>query len=315
MRGWFPRISRDVLRISRGCLARAGDGAVVARRFLAGHVWQTVAAGVALVAVIAATLAATSSGSGTSPRDAAPRAHQLVLPAGALPVRVSAADLAKLPRATTYTSIPSAPRDPAPFAVASGLVVRPLTPQVLYAGPGKPPVAVLPTTELGGPTWVPVVQTSPGWERVLLPSRPNRLTGWIYTGATGSSQLDTRRSAYLVRIKVGARKLSAYYDGRPLGTWTVAVGAPATPTPTGRTFLLALLAPPHPTYSPLILPLGFHSNTLTTFGGGPGTVGLHGWPDSSVFGRAVSHGCVRVPATALHVLSQVPLGSLVLITA
>jgi lipoprotein-anchoring transpeptidase ErfK/SrfK len=311
MRGWFPRVSRDVRRISRGCLARASDGAVVARRFLAGHVWQSVAAGVTLVAVIAAALAATSGGAGASPGDAAPRAHQHRLVA---PVRVSAAALAKLPRATTYTSIPSAPGDPAPFAVTSGLVVRPLKPQILYAGPGKPPVAVLPTTELGGPTWVPVVQTSPEWERVLLPSRPNRATGWIYTGATGS-QLDTRRSAYLVRIKVGARKLSAYYDGRPLGTWTVAVGAPATPTPTGRTFLLALLAPPHPTYSPLILPLGFHSNTLTTFGGGPGTVGLHGWPDSSVFGRAISHGCVRVPAAALHVLSQIPLGSLILITA
>ena len=311
MRGWLPRVSRDVLRISRGCLARADNGAARARRFLAGHVWQSVAAVVGLVAIIAAALAATS-GSGTPPGDAAPRAyhHRPVLPVG-----VSAAVLAKLPRATTYTSIPSAPGDPAPFAVTSGLVVRPLTPQVLYAGPGKPPVCVLPTTELGGPTTQPVVQTSPGWERVLLPSRPNRATGWIYTGASGGAKLDTRRSAYLVQIKVGARKLSASYDGRSLGTWTVAVGAPATPTPTGRTFLLALLAPPHPTYSPLILPLGFHSNTLTTFGGGPGTVGLHSWPDSSVFGRAVSHGCVRVPATALHVLSQIPLGSLVLITA
>jgi lipoprotein-anchoring transpeptidase ErfK/SrfK len=93
------------------------------------------------------------------------------------------------------------------------------------------------------------------------------------------------------------------------------VGAPGTPTPTGRTFLLALLAPPSPTYSPLILPLGTHSSALSTFGGGPGTVGLHGWPDPSVFGHAISNGCVRVPATALRVLSKIPLGTLVLITA
>jgi hypothetical protein len=66
----------------------------------------------------------------------------------------------------------------------------------------------------------------------------------------------------------------------------VAVGAAGPPTPAGRTFLLALLAPPRPTYSPLILPLGPHSNTLSTFGGGPGTVGLHGWPDPSAFGHA-----------------------------
>ncbi|MCP9981085.1 L,D-transpeptidase [Actinomadura madurae] len=69
------------------------------------------------------------------------------------------------------------------------------------------------------------------------------------------------------------------------------------------------------TPSPTVLPLGTHSATLDTFGGGPGTVALHGWPDASVFGKAITHGCVRVPADALKALSRVPLGSLVLITA
>jgi lipoprotein-anchoring transpeptidase ErfK/SrfK len=265
-------------------------------------------AGAVLTAVGTAVLTAACSGSTAG--HAAPQAQHIAAPAG-----ISGAELARLPRATTYASIPAAPRDPAPFAATGGLVVHPLTPQIVYAGPGKRPVAVLPAAELGSPTWVPVVQRSPGWERVLLPSRPNRATGWIYTAGARGPQLDTRRSAYLIRISTGARKLSVYDGSRPLGTWTVAVGAPATPTPTGRTFLLALLAPLHPTYSPLIMPLGFHSNTLTTFGGGPGTVGLHGWPKPSVFGRAVSHGCVRVPATVLHVLSRVPLGSLVVITS
>jgi hypothetical protein len=229
-------------------------------------------------------------------------------------VRVSAAELARLPRATTFTRIPAAPLDQDPFAVSGGLVVHPLAPQVLYAAPGKQPIAVLPATELGTPTWVPVVQTSPGWDRVLLPSRPNRTTGWVFTGGPEGSRLEIRRSAYLIRIQVGDRKLSVDDGGGALGTWTVAVGAVGTPTPVGRTFLLALLAPPRPTYSPLILPLGLHSNALSTFGGGPGTVGLHGWPDPSVFGHAVSNGCVRVPVAALHVLSGVPLGTLVLIT-
>jgi lipoprotein-anchoring transpeptidase ErfK/SrfK len=230
------------------------------------------------------------------------------------PVRVSAAELARLPRATTYARITAAPVDQDPFAMTGGLVVHPLEPQVLYAAPGKQPVAVLPATELGGPTWVPVVQAGPGWDRVLLPSRPNRATGWIFTGQNQGARLEIRRSTYLIRIQVGPRRLSVDDGGRSLGTWTVAVGAPGTPTPAGRTFVLASLAPPHPTYSPLILPLGLHSNTLTAFGGGPGTVGLHGWPDRSVFGHAVSNGCVRVPAAALRVLSGVPLGTLVLIT-
>jgi lipoprotein-anchoring transpeptidase ErfK/SrfK len=306
MRGWSQRTGRDVLRLIRDALARAGDRAPAVRRFLAGHVRLAAGTGTVLAAAVAAVLAVTLSGSSAPPGHRGPGAQRVVLP-----VAVPAAELAKLPRATTYASIPAAPGDPAPFALTSGLVVHPLAPQVVYSGPGKPAVAVLPSTELGAPTWVPVVQGSPGWERVLLPSRPNRATGWIYTGG---SQLDTRRSTYLVRINVGARKLSILNGGRLLGTWTAAVGARATPTPTGRTFLLALLAPPRRTYSPLILPLGFHSDTLDTYGGGPGTVGVHGWPNPSVFGRAVSHGCVRVPAAALHVLSLVPLGSLVLIT-
>jgi lipoprotein-anchoring transpeptidase ErfK/SrfK len=257
----------------------------------------------------AAVLAAGLSGCSHQPgRQTAP-----ARPAAA-PVRVSAAELARLPRATTFTRIRSAPADLAPFALTGGLVLHPLQPQVLYAGPGKQPVAVLPATELGGPTWVPVVQASPGWDRVLLPSRPNRATGWIFTGGTGRSQLEIRHSSYLIRIQIGARKLSVDDGGRTLGTWTVAVGAARTPTPAGRTFLLASLAPPRPTYSPLILPLGLHSNALSAFGGGPGTVGLHGWPDPSAFGHAVSNGCLRVPATALHLLSGIPLGTLVLIT-
>lgn len=231
------------------------------------------------------------------------------------PVPVSAAEFAKLTQATTFTSIPAAGRDQDPFAATDGVVMHPLTAQVVYLGPGEKPVAVLPATELGGPTWVPVVASAPGWIQVLLPNRPDRSTGWIYDNGTASTELVVRVTPYLIHIEVGARKLTVYESGVSLGTWTVAVGASGTPTPTGRTFILALLAPPHPTYSPLIMPLGTHSSALSSFGGGPGTVGLHGWPDPAVFGQAVSNGCVRVPATALRILSKIPLGTLVLITA
>jgi lipoprotein-anchoring transpeptidase ErfK/SrfK len=172
-------------------------------------------------------------------------------------------------------------------------------------------VGVLPTTELGSPTWVPVVQSRPGWDRILLPTRPNRSTGWIYLGGGG---LQTAYTPYRIDINLRNYRLTILDGGRRLGTWRVAEGARGTPTPTGRTFVLASLVTRQPTYTPLILPLGAHSDTLSTFGGGPGTVGLHGWPDRTVFGHAVSHGCVRVPAAALRALSRVPLGSSVMIT-
>lgn len=243
-------------------------------------------------------------GTASSPHAGSPRP--------VLPMHVSAAQIARLPSATTFGRSPGAPRDPGPFEPETGIVLHPTVMQVVYTRPGGPPVAALPTTELASPTWVPVVQSQAGWDRVLLPSRPNRSTGWIYLGSGG---LQTAYSAYQVQINLNTDRLTVFDTGRSLGSWTVAIGAPGTPTPIGRTFLLASLAPEHPTYSPLILPLGLHSRSLGTFGGGPGTIGLHGWPDPAVFGHPVTHGCVRVPAAALRVLSQVPLGSAVVITS
>ncbi len=63
----------------------------------------------------------------------------------------------------------------------------------------------------------------------------------------------------------------------------------------------------------MILPLGTHSPTLDSYGGGPGTVAIHTWPTDEGFGEAVSDGCIRVPADALDTLTEVPLGTLVTI--
>jgi lipoprotein-anchoring transpeptidase ErfK/SrfK len=299
----------DRLPASDGLMPLANDGRRTRRG--PGHVRRITlkaAAGAIPAAAAAALVAVSLSGCGGSPAPTANSAtQQYVVP----PVSVSASQAAKLPQATTYTTIAAAPADPARFATTNGLVVHPLAAQVVYAGPGKAPIAVLPATELGAPTWVPVVRTGAGWDQVLLPSRPDHITGWIYTAG---AKLDTRHTSYLLRVNLAAHRLSVYNDGKLLGAWTVAIGAPGTPTPTGRTFLLALLAPPDPTYSPLILPLGTHSNALSTYGGGPGTVGIHGWPDPSVFGQSVSNGCVRVPSAALQLVSTIPLGSLVVIS-
>ena len=261
--------------------------------------------------VITLAVAALVAGCGSSGQHPAAPAATAVVPQPVQPRSVSAAQLAKLPAATTFESTPAAPQDPDAFAPETGKVLHPSTTLAVYASPGGAPVAALPATEIGSPTWVPVVQSQPGWDRVLLPSRPNRSTGWVYINRGG---LETDYSPYRIQVNLAAYRLTILDAGRSLGSWTVAKGTASTPTPTGRTFLLASVAPEHVTYSPLLLPLGVHSNTLTTYGGGPGTVALHTWPDPSVFGHAVSHGCVRVPATALRILSRIPLGSSVMIT-
>ncbi|MEU8267170.1 L,D-transpeptidase [Sphaerisporangium sp. NPDC049002] len=242
--------------------------------------------------------------------------HELAKPPAppakpAVPVKVSRKQLAALPLSTTWTKVAKAEPDPQPFAASDGLIVHPKASKVVYAEPGGPPIAVVPASQLDNPTWLPVIESRPEWMRVLLPSRPNGSTGWIHTG---DGQIKQTYSPYQVRINLTARRLTLLKGGQETGSWPVAIGTKETPTPLGRTFLLASLSPPEVTYSPVILPLGMHSEKLQTYDGGPGTVGLHGWPDKSAFGQAVSHGCVRLPKDGLDAVSHIPLGTLIIIT-
>ena len=216
-------------------------------------------------------------------------------------------DLASLTAATTMTTLARAPIDPDPQQETEGDVVRPLRVLAVYAEPGERPFAKVPPRQFQE-TWLPVVDREDGWVKVLLPSRPNGASGWLR-----ESRVETARSPYVVRVHLVSKTIDIVYEGSSIGTWPVAIGEPSTPTPPGRTFLLGSVIDTNQSYSPIILPLGSHSDTLDSYGGGPGTVALHGWPDDSVFGTAASHGCIRVPAEALDRLTQVPLGTLVIV--
>ena len=257
--------------------------------------------GTALVLALVITYAATSdlfvtSDKGTASADGQSRAEPRA--------RVK---LSELRPATTATRFPGAPLDSSPQAATDGLVVRPLQMLKVFKEPTGRAFAKMPPKQFGD-TWLPVIDRRAGWVRVLLPSRPNGATGWLR-----KSGVELATSPYLLRVHLGSRTIDINYQGDSIGTWPVAVGKPATPTPTGRTFLLGSVVDDDRSYSPVILPLGSHSDTLDTYGGGPGTVAFHGWPDTSVFGSAVSHGCIRVPAEALNRLTQVPLGTLVIV--
>jgi hypothetical protein len=223
------------------------------------------------------------------------------------PTRADRVDLSSLREATTRITTKGAPQDPRPMAEPSGVIVHPRRTVAVHASPGGEAFAKLGPDQFGD-TWVPVIGKRPGWVRVLLPSRPNGSTGWLRTGP-----LERARSSHRIRVHLASRTLELFDDGSLVGTWPVAVGAPDTPTPVGRTFLLGQLTDPDQSFSPVIIPLGTHSATLDSYGGGPGTVAVHGWTDPSVFGLAVSHGCIRVPADALDLIRTVPLGTPVLI--
>jgi len=234
-------------------------------------------------------------------------------PAGTPPVGTPprSTSAAALPEATTNATLSRAPVDTDRQRPTDGVVLRVKKPTTVHGEPGGPAFARLPAHQFGAPTWVPMIERRGDWARVPLPSRPNGATGWINAG--DARAVNAAATPYRVDVDVDARRLVVRENGAEVGSWTVGVGAERTPTPRGRTFLVAAVAEKVPRFSRIVLPLGAHSDALNSYGGGPGTVALHGWPDPKVFGTASSDGCVRVPDEALRVLQRLPLGTLVLV--
>ncbi len=128
------------------------------------------------------------------------------------------------------------------------------------------------------------------WYRVQLPIRPNGISGWVRAGNLVLRHVPTR-----VVVDVSQRTLTLYRSGRVLLRTTVAVGSPATPTPTGRYYVNQRLIPSDAAgpYGPAALGVSAYSNVLTGWAQG-GPIGIHGTNEPWSIGRAVSNGCVRV---------------------
>jgi lipoprotein-anchoring transpeptidase ErfK/SrfK len=264
--------------------------------------------GVLLVVLTIVVVAFVGSSPAAETHKAAPAAvPHPAIPGPKIPPAVLPADPAALPQSTTYTVVDGAPLDSGPPEPTDGTVIHPQREIMVYAAPGGAAIARLGPQQIGE-TWLPVIAQQPGWIEVLLPSRPNSSAGWITDIA-----LDRAVTPYLIRVHLRSLNMELYKGGQRLGSWTVGTGKQSAPTPAGRTFLLGSFSDTAQRYSPVILPLGTHSPTLDSFGGGPGTVAIHTWPTANVFGTRSSDGCIRVPRDALHQLTQVPLGTLVLI--
>jgi lipoprotein-anchoring transpeptidase ErfK/SrfK len=191
-------------------------------------------------------------------------------------------------------------------------VVHPSSTVAVYLRPGGKAIAALPSQEAGTDTWVPVINQQADWAQVMLPARPNGATGWIYLNPAAITE---RVTPYRIVVDRETFTLTLLDNNVQVGRWTVGVGLPQSVTPVGRTFILASIEDPTQPFSPIILPLGIHSDTYTDYSGGPGTIGIHGWPSQNVYDQQSSHGCIRVPPQALAVLStQVPIGTPVLIS-
>jgi lipoprotein-anchoring transpeptidase ErfK/SrfK len=152
----------------------------------------------------------------------------------------------------------------------------------------------------------------PGWDQIYLPLRPNGRTGWVK-----ASRLTLALDPYRVEVSLSAHKLTVWKNGAIVDRQPAGVGTPATPTPTGRFYLVELLTQTDSNgiYGPYAFGLSAFSNVLFSFGGGPGEIGLHGTDDPARLGTSVSHGCVRISDSAITRLARLlPLGTPVVIT-
>jgi len=222
-------------------------------------------------------------------------------PAPSAPARVSAA------------TAPIAKVAPQPLGVTR--IARPTVDTPVFSAPGDAaPVQVLPaTTEFGSLLALVVLdERADGWLNVQLPTRPNESTGWIR--GDGVALRDVTVAVY---VDVAARRLTVTDRGVTVLETPVAVGAPATPTPAGRFFVVDKLITQDPagSYGPFALGLSAHSEVLTDFAGGDGQVGIHGTNHPESIGDDVSNGCVRVPNDiAVRLNELLPLGTPVVVT-
>jgi lipoprotein-anchoring transpeptidase ErfK/SrfK len=146
-----------------------------------------------------------------------------------------------------------------------------------------------------------------GWLRVLLPVRPNGAQGWVRV-----RDVALRADPYALTIALRAHRLVLRRAGRVVLRAPIGVGRAATPTPRGLAYVTELLRQPDPggLYGPWAFGLSVYSPVLTSFGGGPGQVGIHGTNDPAGIGRDVSHGCIRLRNAAIERLARLlPLGT------
>jgi len=159
----------------------------------------------------------------------------------------------------------------------------------------------------GAPLVFLVEERRPGWLRVQLPVRPNGSSGWVRT-----DQVRVAGVPYRLDVHLAAHRLELYSFDALERTFPIGVGTRETPTPGGTFYLKELLRPPDPSgpYGPYAYGLSGFSNTLKSFAGGDGVIGIHGTDDPSAVGRDVSHGCIRLRNADITALTKaLPLGT------
>jgi hypothetical protein len=204
---------------------------------------------------------------------------------------------------------PTPARHPTKHAHQSGAVVAVLKrPTTMRTRPGGPRLAAVSTkTAFGSPQALWVVRQSPGWLGVISSDAGNGRIGWI---ATGDASLT--RVTWELKVSLRDRQLTVLDNGKTVQRYTVAIGRPTAPTPTGRFAVTDRLETGDPSgpYGCCILAISAHAPHAIQGWSGGDRIAIHSTPDSSSIGQPVSHGCVRLTlADGRWLMNHIPLGT------
>ncbi|MFL5960227.1 MAG: L,D-transpeptidase [Gaiellaceae bacterium] len=195
-----------------------------------------------------------------------------------------------------------------PNGATAALSARPLHGTVvLRVQPGgKRLVRVGPRGALGGPLVLGVVAVRGRWVEVTAEALPNGRYGWVEFGR----DVGVHPIQWTLRASLSRRELSVVRDGRTVRTIRVGIGAPSSPTPTGR-FAVAekLTGPFGPALGPRILSLTARQPRLPAGWNRRITyyVAIHA---GSGGGSAVSAGCLHATeADVRYLMRTIPLGT------
>jgi lipoprotein-anchoring transpeptidase ErfK/SrfK len=233
----------------------------------------------------------------------------MVLALGAAACMVGGLGAIAGPAAGAASSAPDAPVAAGPTAKLAW-TARLIQPTVVRAGPGAGARRVAEVSAeapyAGGPQSLLVLGAHASarggvWYRVRLPSRPNTAAAWL-----PADVVRVERTPWRVRVRLSRRTAELFRSGKRVARWTVAVGTPANPTPTGLLAISEVVRQDDPSafWGPYILTLTAHSNTLDEFQGADARTALHGTSQPNLLGQAVSHGCVRLPNDAADRLGR-----------
>lgn len=201
---------------------------------------------------------------------------------------------------TTQTAAPTPPPSAEISATASQAQVP------VYSAPDGAVTQTLDNPqEQGAPLTFLVAATKGAWLQVDLAQRPNGSTGWIK-----ADTVITHMLAYSLVASTEDHTLQLLKSGSLVKTYTAATGTGGTPTPHGSFYITELLAPTNYGYGPYAFGLSAFSDVLSSFGGGPGQIGLHGTDDAASIGQSASHGCIRLANPDITELAGLlPLGT------